>query len=567
MNVDGSKFRNSDLPAVEDRLGTEKHRQGLLKFMSECSTPMTIAVQGDWGTGKTSLMKQLEDELKQKHFGCTLWFDTWQFAVLGEQDRLLMDLIEMLYHKLEESLSDILKSKSKNGRAEIKRSAKRIRRVLAMSALYLTAETAKAATTVDFPNVFQYIVNQFKELDRKRNGDYVSYPVLISGMREDLTKLINSYLGEDLEQRLYFFIDDLDRLEPVRAVELLEGIKNFLDIPRCVFLIAVDTNIIKEGLRQKYGENMRDVKQSRFFDKIIQIPYKLPVHNYDLQVYMEDVLKNYDGQIILKYVNFLCNAGVRNPRTIKRCVNFCLLYKCMDQQSKTNEEDSKTDLQRFALKMLELEQEELYWQLLAKAIEMGEDYVGLKEWFLEYVSRERSEASKKILDAVNQVFDIGRKNSIEGICLFAYLLINSTPSNINLEKYISYAQMFIDISSMIIGSKLKESVTEIALSIEKDGKFRYDLRRNNMPIKLICNDQPTEIGGTPLVVFIYNCPCSDEELFAGVKKYRNEVTRPLFPDGLIYKTYGPHYEIWNIRDTSSPDAPIYKVLRNAGIIT
>ena len=45
----------SDIPAHQDEFNIKNYIQGLAKFIMECETPLTIAIQGDWGTGKTSI--------------------------------------------------------------------------------------------------------------------------------------------------------------------------------------------------------------------------------------------------------------------------------------------------------------------------------------------------------------------------------------------------------------------------------------------------------------------------------------------------------------------------------
>ena len=92
---------------------------------------MTIAVQGDWGTGKISMMRLLEKELKKEN-GSTLWFPTWQFAVLGEQDRLLIDLLMLLCCKLEEKCSKFDNDKDKETLNKVTRFIKRVGRAAAL---------------------------------------------------------------------------------------------------------------------------------------------------------------------------------------------------------------------------------------------------------------------------------------------------------------------------------------------------------------------------------------------------------------------------------------------------
>jgi predicted KAP-like P-loop ATPase len=48
-------------------------------------TPLVVGIFGDWGTGKTSLMRLLEAELLARGAAegnqlLTLWFDAWKYA-------------------------------------------------------------------------------------------------------------------------------------------------------------------------------------------------------------------------------------------------------------------------------------------------------------------------------------------------------------------------------------------------------------------------------------------------------------------------------------------------------
>lgn len=49
------------------------------------------------------------------------------------------------------------------------------------------------------------------------------------------------------------FVDDLDRLVPSKAVELLEVLKLFLDCKQCVFVLAIDYEVVIRGAIKKYG--------------------------------------------------------------------------------------------------------------------------------------------------------------------------------------------------------------------------------------------------------------------------------------------------------------------------
>ena len=54
------KNLNSDL------FNVKSYVNGLCKFIMECETPMTVSIQGNWGSGKTSMMNMIQSELGGK---------------------------------------------------------------------------------------------------------------------------------------------------------------------------------------------------------------------------------------------------------------------------------------------------------------------------------------------------------------------------------------------------------------------------------------------------------------------------------------------------------------------
>ena len=55
----------SDIATVKDEFMIDEYILGLSNFITGCETPLTLAIQGDWGTGKTSIMYQVEEKLKK----------------------------------------------------------------------------------------------------------------------------------------------------------------------------------------------------------------------------------------------------------------------------------------------------------------------------------------------------------------------------------------------------------------------------------------------------------------------------------------------------------------------
>ncbi|MCT7482687.1 KAP family NTPase [Aliarcobacter cryaerophilus] len=54
------KLRKND-GSNNDILETESYARALAKFSTQCGTPLTIGVQGEWGSGKTSMLNMMQD--------------------------------------------------------------------------------------------------------------------------------------------------------------------------------------------------------------------------------------------------------------------------------------------------------------------------------------------------------------------------------------------------------------------------------------------------------------------------------------------------------------------------
>jgi hypothetical protein len=172
--------------------------------------------------------------------------------------------------------------------------------------------------------------------------------------------------------KVVVFIDDLDRLPPVKAVELLESFKIFLDVPGCVFILACDYNVISEGLKAKFDVPTEKLKGKNFFDKIIQLPFQMPVTQYEADNYIRSLLDSvnvvYDKDLDISIYNNLikCSIGF-NPRNLKRVFN-CFFLLCIVAKRKNifteleTYKAEKNEIQRiiFAIVCLQQAYEDLY---------------------------------------------------------------------------------------------------------------------------------------------------------------------------------------------------------------
>ena len=305
----------TDMPCTseeEDLLEISKYVKGLGKFIRECQTPMSIAIQGDWGTGKTStlnlLKKNLEADKDTNGIKC-VFFNTWQYSQFNMEDSLYVSFVHNLV-------------KQCGGNDEI------LRTVAGFGKLaFFKAIDWKFGTNAS------EILDGFEKAKKDQMES-------VSKLQEDFAELVKK-----TGKRLVIFIDDLERLNPEVAVELLEIIKLFVNVENSIFVLAIDYEVVVKGVRKKYGENLSEEKCRNFFDKIIQLPFKMPVERYNLtelvrKAVQEQTHMTDEGVNIV--AEFISDVMGTNPRTFKRLVNAFFLINSVNEigeeaESKTKE--------------------------------------------------------------------------------------------------------------------------------------------------------------------------------------------------------------------------------------
>ena len=350
---------SSDQVSEEDLLGMKQYFDGIAAFVKSCDTPMTVAIQGDWGSGKTTAMQQVRDRLKdtggsdsEEEPKNSIWFNTWQFAVADGSGKLIVPLLHMLIEKL----SGMAKDEKK---VNVARAA--MRSIAALIGAGIQAHPVGGFIWNTAANMKSLSEPRDKEETPEQYMARMSEASrAVLGMKDTLRSLVEDVVGED--GRLYVFVDDLDRLEPQMAVELLEGLKNFMDCEGCVFILAVDLEVVEQGLSKKYGADFSEEKAHRFFDKIIQVPFELPMNAYDLTEYVQ---KQSGTKDVARYLAILRAFDERNPRTIKRGFNLLKLYECVDRARSGGVGEGQAEGQegRYGILLLQKKMKDVYDEL------------------------------------------------------------------------------------------------------------------------------------------------------------------------------------------------------------
>lgn len=327
----------NDTATGEDSLGFQPYVEAIAEFLTAEGTrpPITLSIEGQWGCGKSSFMRQLQKEINKKNEAgkepkyFTVWFNSWKY---DKEDELwasfalnFMDELstQLSWKRLQHSRLKLLglryKLKLKSNFLIIVHFLWNILSfILIFSFLsllttyvlnslgmplpdYIDKELTKNFTNivliltplVGLMNYFsteKWFIDLFRDpFGLKKLESNTNYRERLSfreHFHSDFNEIIRSYVGDS---NVYVFIDDVDRCEVPKAAELMQAINLMIsDNSKVYFSLGMDRKIISAGLAAKNEQILKylgtDVSEHDkgleygydFIEKFIQLPFKVP---------------------------------------------------------------------------------------------------------------------------------------------------------------------------------------------------------------------------------------------------------------------------------------------------
>lgn len=263
--------------------------------------PVTVGIYGNWGSGKSTLIRMVQRTLRDRSDVMTLQFNGWLFEGYEDAKTALMGSI---LDAIEEH-TETNKSLPQRARDLVRRLLGRVKwlqlaslagRYVAPVAMGLPQLTLASAAQ-DTVSLVQtatadaepLTVDDAKELlaDAPEGQDNIRRN--IRDFRRDFEDLLN----QAEIKTLVVFIDDLDRCLPDTIISTLEAIKLFLFVPGTAFVIGADERLVQYAVRQRFPELPgTEVEVGRdYLEKLVQVPIRVPpLTGSDIQSYMNLLL-------------------------------------------------------------------------------------------------------------------------------------------------------------------------------------------------------------------------------------------------------------------------------------
>lgn len=266
-------------PGDEDRLGFRQIAARIATSLVDHASNdgIVIGVDGAWGTGKSSLLFLIEDELGKVHVKqrpTVINFRPW---LVGQRDTLLASLFSTL-------LAQINKVAAEAGDAtgvsveKAKAAAEALRR--------FTDGLARFGSFVEFAGDASGIAPvKWFGIGIKSAGKAAEKKVETAPLPELKDNLVRSL--KELGHRFVVTIDDVDRLEPSEVIEVLRLVRSVADFPNVIYLLCYDSAILAHSIKK--AANVKSGQS--YLEKIVQLTIMVPTPEaFELRQWFTDDL-------------------------------------------------------------------------------------------------------------------------------------------------------------------------------------------------------------------------------------------------------------------------------------
>ena len=321
---------------TDDGLGFEAYSRVLATAAADTRGPFTIGVFGEWGTGKTSLMRLIEGRLADDPRVVTVWFNAWRYE---KEEHPIVPLVGTIVQELERHQS-FKHNLGESGKSLIR-------------ALRAIAYGFSAKSKVKVPGFAEveasFVAKDMIDRDERLKSD----PLLDRSLYYGAFNSLDTVRLKD-ELRVVILIDDLDRCFPDQAIRLLESIKLVLAQPGFIFVLGVARRVVEGYLQHRYTAEygISDFKGHLYLDKIVQLPFHLPPSAGRMATFSKSLLNGQPSEVIEglePVMPVVAEALGGNPRAIIRFINNILIDTAISSEVAGSDSEESIPVQYFAI--------------------------------------------------------------------------------------------------------------------------------------------------------------------------------------------------------------------------
>lgn len=252
----------------KDLLGRREVADFLQNLLESDDEIKVINIDSPWGTGKTFFLENWKQQLEEDRG--VVYFNAWEKDYTGDP---FISLVAAIKDQLEKQIGKSAKQKKivkefKDKASQtffatapimVKLLGKGVFKKISGVTFDEMSEEVSSALNEASEIAIQSIIESSKNDEKIVEGFEVTLKALVSE--------VSRVKAKDKEKPVYILIDELDRCRPTYAIELLERVKHFFNVPGCKFIVATDTAQLLHSVKAIYGHGFNsDEYLKRFFD-------------------------------------------------------------------------------------------------------------------------------------------------------------------------------------------------------------------------------------------------------------------------------------------------------------
>lgn len=348
-----------DRPTVKDEFNYDQIAHSLKEVIKQQDDfPTHISLMGEWGSGKSTVLKLLTESLKEERRIAIKEFSVWKYS--DDTTTLQRRIIRQVKQELK---SDAKKQTEKDFSSKMNDSVEEnnvtmqgnnfgalliapftgnilvavvvtIFSLLQISILF--AQPFVDWITTNFPMIILFyttaaIFNKSAITVTKANKTALRPMVYDDQFENEFKSTVQRYTKAKKIDKLVLVFDDLDRLPPNQLYSALNTIKSFLKADKCIFIVPCDERVLRDELEYVFESRQSTVDVSEFLNKTFDVTMKMPmVEKNNMRTYAMKLLEDnnidwyHNGKVqehIHSIISTLIHSEIDTPRKVKKNLN------------------------------------------------------------------------------------------------------------------------------------------------------------------------------------------------------------------------------------------------------
>lgn len=249
------------IPFSNDALGRTDFAQGLTRLITnnDLLPKGVIALDGEWGVGKTWFGEHLKLQLDLDGVVGTVWIDAFE---ADWDDDPALSLFAGIASQLQPSSESAFLAKLTPYLLDLLPIATKISFKIAAKLAGIDSDTLSLLSEIGEKTSEKFVTDHINKINSKRKD------------LNTIKAILNEALKEIKGSKLVIFVDELDRCSPAFAVQFLERLKHLFDTEGVVFVLLWNRVQIQAAVDTFYGKSPHG---DMYLDKFVDYAFPLPV--------------------------------------------------------------------------------------------------------------------------------------------------------------------------------------------------------------------------------------------------------------------------------------------------